>query len=185
MTITVLEFLKVIPEFDMPGHSRAAIISMNVRYKHFMEHNDPEKANEFYLIDSKTHTNDNILSVQKFEDNSLNPCLDSTYRFIEFVLDTLIELHRDVQPLKSFHFGGDEVPLGVWEASPMCCKYLKENHPELDESRTVLRHAALKRLFFGKLAAIADKRDLMIHGWEDAFYEDELTTGKSVNQLSR
>ena len=168
----------MIPELDMPGHSRAAIISMNARYNHFMKQNQPIKAREFHLIDPLINADNSVLSVQKFDDNSLNPCLDSTYRFVEFVIDALIDLHKHIQPLESFHFGGDEVPLGVWEASLTCRQYLKENHPELQESQQISRHAVLKKLFFTKLATIAGKKGLTLHGWEDAFYEDELTTGR-------
>ena len=32
-------------------------------------------------------------------------------------------MHEDIQPLKVFHFGGDEVPHGAWVGSPECSDF--------------------------------------------------------------
>lgn len=39
-------------------------------------------------------------SVQNFVDGAINPCVQSTYRFIEKVVAALINIHKDVSPLK-------------------------------------------------------------------------------------
>jgi hexosaminidase len=42
--------VQVIPEIESPGHARAAIVAMNVRYKKYID-TDPEKAKEYLLSD--------------------------------------------------------------------------------------------------------------------------------------
>ena len=43
---------------------------------------------------------------------SNSPCLQLVHE--------VAAMHADIQPLKIFHFGGDEVPEGAWEKSPAC-----------------------------------------------------------------
>ena len=161
----------------MPGHSRAAIRSMDVRHRYYEENDDLKNAEEYYLRDPEAQDDEAAESVQKFSSNSLIPCLESTYHFIEHVLDELIKMHASIQPLKTFHFGGDEVPLGVWEHSPKCKRYLEKHHPDLTEDKKILRHAALKHLFLTRMVKLTEDKGLKIQGWEDAFFEDELTNG--------
>ena len=52
------------------------------------------------------------LSVQYFTDNAINPCQQSTYNFMGKVVQEIKKMHEGVQPLKIFHFGGDEVASG-------------------------------------------------------------------------
>ena len=42
--------IRVIPEIDIPGHSRAAIKAMNARYQKYID-TDQSKAEEYLLID--------------------------------------------------------------------------------------------------------------------------------------
>ena len=53
-------------------------------------------------------------------DNAINPCLESSYTFVDHVIKAVTEMHRDIQPLKVFHFGGDEVASKAWTGSPVC-----------------------------------------------------------------
>ena len=55
-----------------------------------------------------------------FSENSLNPGLPSTFTFIRKVAKELQDMHKDICPLRMFHFGGDEVPYEAWEDSPAC-----------------------------------------------------------------
>ena len=63
-------------------------------------------------------------SIQLFTDNAVNPCLPSTYSFVAAVVRALVEAHRDVMPLRVFHFGGDEVAKGAWVNSTLCARLL-------------------------------------------------------------
>lgn len=98
--------IRVVPEFDMPAHARAAVVSMEARYRRLKEE-APQRAEEFRLIDPQDDTQ--YLSVQYYDDSYINPCIDSTYRFVGKVIDEVKAMHRAAgQPLASWHFGGDE-----------------------------------------------------------------------------
>ncbi len=89
--------IAVVPEIDMPAHSRAAILAL------------PE-----LLRDSEDCSV--YLSDQRYSDNVLSPALEGTYVFAERVLEEVCELF----PGPWVHVGGDEVPRGVWLGSPRC-----------------------------------------------------------------
>ncbi|KAI0210574.1 N,N'-diacetylchitobiase [Lamellibrachia satsuma] len=144
--------IKVIPEIDMPGHSHAAIMSMEGRHR---SHGD----DEYTLIDH--HDNSTYLSVQQFHMNSLNPCLESTYHFIEHIVRALVDMHKDISPLETFHFGGDEVPSNANLQSP-ACKKLGINDT-----------AGLEGMFLKRISQIAHKHSLQLQGWGDIFFVSE------------
>ncbi|MEG3131371.1 beta-N-acetylhexosaminidase [Pantoea cypripedii] len=100
--------IEVIPEIDMPAHARAAVISMEARYNRLMAAGKPRAASEFRLVDP-TDTS-NTTSVQLYDRTSyLNPCLDSSQRFVDKVIGEIQRMHREAgQPLTTWHFGGDE-----------------------------------------------------------------------------
>ena len=56
------------------------------------------------------------ISTQHWFKNVMNPCLESTYSFIDRVLTRVIELHRGIQPLKTVGIRGDEIPKGAWKS---------------------------------------------------------------------
>ncbi|MCO6554916.1 MAG: beta-N-acetylhexosaminidase [Gilliamella sp.] len=101
-------FIEVIPEIDMPAHARAAIVSMEARYKRLMNEGKEQQANEYRLVDP-TDTS-NTTTVQFYNRLSyLNPCLDSSKRFVNKVIDEIAKMHIEAgQPLNTWHFGGDE-----------------------------------------------------------------------------
>ncbi|CAI0927668.1 beta-N-acetylhexosaminidase [Serratia entomophila] len=100
--------IEVIPEIDMPAHARAAVVSMEARYKRLHAAGKEREANEFRLVDP-TDTS-NTTSVQYFNRQSyLNPCLDSSKRFVDKVIGEIAQMHQAAgQPLRTWHFGGDE-----------------------------------------------------------------------------
>ena len=49
------------------------------------------------------------------------------FRFVDEVIRGLISLHETIQPLTMFNFGGDEVPLAAWLASPQCLELLEDD----------------------------------------------------------
>ena len=106
----------MIPEIDAPSHAHAAIRAMEVRCQR-------ERENEYRLVDPLDKSFH--MSVQKWFDNVMNPCMNSTYVFLDRVITHIMKLHRRVQPLKIFSIRGDEVPEGVWEKSPECKKFLR------------------------------------------------------------
>ena len=101
-------FIEVIPEIDMPAHARAAIMSMEVRYQHLMNKGKEQQANEYRLVDP-TDTS-NTTTVQFYNRQSyLNPCLDSSKKFVNKVITEIVKMHAEAkQPISTWHFGGDE-----------------------------------------------------------------------------
>ena len=95
----------------MPGHANAATKSMMARYRRYSDTNITA-AMEYLLTD--INDTSSSISVQNFVNSSINPCIESTYNFAEHVLDQLINMHADIQPLETFHFGGDEVSFVIY-----------------------------------------------------------------------
>ena len=110
--------IEIIPSFDMPGHSRAAIRSMEARYRRLMALGRTGEAERFRLVEPDDTTQ--YRSIQNYNDNTLNVCLESTYRFIDAVVDDIAALHAEAGiPLKTYHIGADETA-GAWSGSPAC-----------------------------------------------------------------
>ncbi|CAG5118366.1 unnamed protein product, partial [Candidula unifasciata] len=145
--------IEVIPEIDMPGHSHAAIKAMEARYRRLLALNVTE-ASRFLLSDLQDESE--YLSVQAFADGAMNPCLKSTYTFINRVLNSLYAMHRDISPLRIFHFGGDEVPTGTWEKSPVCTR-LRQSGITSDLKKYMVEQIANMTSLFG----------LDLAAWED------------------
>ncbi|ALI98432.1 family 20 glycosylhydrolase [Rufibacter tibetensis] len=162
--------IKVIPEVETPGHARAAIKSMDARYDRLMKEGKKAEAEQYMLRD----VNDKSVyrSVQYFNDNVINVALPSTYTFLEKVTDELLSMYKEAgAPIQTIHFGGDEVPNGVWEKSPVVQELMAKN-------------ADLKNVddlwyyFFGKLNTMLKKRNLYLSGWEEVGLRKVRTNGR-------
>jgi hexosaminidase len=143
--------IHVIPEFDTPGHSRAAVKSMEVRARRTGDRScllsEPEDASVYE-------------SVQDYTDNVMNVALPSTYTFFETVFDGLIALYAEAgAPLDAIHIGGDEVPDGAWTGSP-ACRALMEANGKSDIGW-------LKDYFLNRVLDIAEARGVKLGGWQD------------------
>ncbi|HXY40741.1 MAG TPA: family 20 glycosylhydrolase, partial [Vicinamibacteria bacterium] len=109
--------IEVIPELEMPGHARAAIKAMEARSRALASRGDQAGAGQYRLSDPEDKSV--YTSAQGYHDNVINPALDSTYAFVERVVQDLVAIHREAGvPLRHLHMGGDEVPGGVWQRSP-------------------------------------------------------------------
>lgn len=143
--------VRVIPEFDTPGHSRAAIKSMEKR---------AELTGDTSCMLSEPEDKSEYVSVQDYTDNAINVALESTYTFTEKVFDGLIALYKEAgAPLPAIHVGGDEVPEGAWMESPACKKLMAENGWDSP--------AQLKNYYVSRVIDIAAARGLKIAGWQD------------------
>lgn len=151
--------IQVIPEINVPGHSRAAIKAMENRYHRLMSEGRTEAALEYRLADP----NDSSVysSAQVYNDNVICVALESAYRFYETVVKDLKAIYEQAGiPLTFIHTGGDEVPRGVWTKSPECVKLLQQ-HPEIGDPQN------LQGYFLGRLVEALKKYDLTIGGWEE------------------
>lgn len=127
----------VIPEFDMPGHSHAAINAMLARYRKYNSTNDTLRANEYLLTDLEDQSIYN--SVQEFTDNAINPCVNSTYTFIGKVIAEVKAMHEGIQPLTLYHVGGDEVAPTAWLKSPACLQQFGANFTQANVKHYFLK----------------------------------------------
>lgn len=71
----------------MPGHSHAAIKSMIARHDRLMEQEKEEDAKRFLLTDLKDKSR--YITIQGFTVDAVNPCIQSTYNFLDYLLSTL------------------------------------------------------------------------------------------------
>lgn len=148
--------IEVIPSFDMPGHSRAAIRSMEARYRRLMALGQTAQAEEFRLAEPADRTE--YRSVQNYSDNTLNVCLPATYRFIDTVIDALQAMHAAAgTPLETYHMGADETA-GAWSKSPACAAVMRNT------GRTVEQ---LGPMFIERVSNDLARRGIEVAGWSD------------------
>ena len=130
--------IRVVPEFDTPGHSRASIKAMQAYER--------RTGDDTYRLQDPADTS-HYWSAQDFTDNVLSVYLPSVYTFYGKVFDEVIRLHREAGvPLPAIHIGGDEVPAGAWSGHD---------------------RKALKEQFINGMLDLAEKRGIKLAGWED------------------
>lgn len=130
--------IAVIPEFDMPGHSRASIKAMQVYER--------RTGDSSYRLQDPADTS-HYWSAQDFTDNVLSVDLPSVYKFYDKVFDEVIRLHKEADvPLSAIHIGGDEVPDGAWSGRD---------------------HHEMKEIFIKGMLDLAEARGIRLAGWED------------------
>lgn len=179
--IEILKYAKqrhicIIPEIESPGHARAAIKAMDARYNFYTKQNQPAKATEYLLRDlqdSSTYT-----SVQYYDDNVINVALPSAYKFMETVTDEIVKMYAEAgATLKSIHFGGDEVPAGVWEKSPAATRLMKAD--------TSVKNADdLWPYYYGRINRILAKHNLYLTAWEEAGSHKIMQNGKKASVVN-
>ena len=126
-------FIQVIPSLDMPGHSRAAVKAMTARYQKYMAKEQEDKALEFLLHDIDDQTQ--YSSVQYYNDNTINVCLESSYAFVEQVMHDVKMIHEQAgHPLTRYHIGADETA-GAWVESPKCKDFLAKHKAEIASAK--------------------------------------------------
>jgi hexosaminidase len=148
--------IEVIPSFDMPGHSRAAVRSMEARYRRLMGLGRRAEAGQFRLVEPTDTTQ--YRSVQNYNDNTLNVCLDRTYNFIDAVIDEIAAMHAAAGvPLRTYHIGADETA-GAWSGSPACKALM---------AKTGVTVAELGPMFIQRVSKLLAERGIAVAGWSD------------------
>ena len=150
--------IEVIPEIAIPSHAHAAVKAMQERRQTLNDKGDFIHADEFLLTDlAKTPVSDVI-----------NPCLNATFVFVDHVIDQLVAMHRDTNPLMTFHFGGRDVTPGAWDKLSLC-KPMDLDYHELKEQ------------FFRNISRLASKHGLDLAAWEDGIIAKGITPFKVQN----
>jgi hexosaminidase len=93
--------IRVVPEFDMPGHSTAW----------FVAHPEIASGSGPYQIERKWGV----------FDPAMNPTEEKTYKFLNELIGEMSKLFPD----QFFHIGGDEVNGKEWDANPEIQTYMK------------------------------------------------------------
>ena len=151
--------IQVIPSLDMPGHSRAAIKAMAARSKKYEIAEQSDKAQQFNLYDKNDPTV--YSSVQFYNDNTINVCLESSYDFVTEVMTQVKQIHADAgQPLTRYHIGADETA-GAWIESQACKDFIANN------DKGVKDMSELGAYFIERVASILSELDIETAGWSD------------------
>jgi hexosaminidase len=149
--------IEVIPEIEMPGHTRAAVQAMEARY-HRLTAEGRKDAAKYLLNDFDDRSS--YSSAQYYSDNVINPGLDSTFTFIDHVVTQIVAMHREAGvPLHTIHMGGDELPSGAWERSPASLARMRKEKLEST--------ADLWDYFYDRVDGILRKHGLFASGWEE------------------
>ena len=130
--------ITVVPEIDMPGHIMSAIVAYpNLTCGRQQQVVPPN--GKFY----------------KLQDNTLNPCSDSTYLFVDKVFSELVTLF----PGKYIHVGGDEAYKGFWEQCEACKPLMKANNLKSVEE--------LQSYFIKRVEKIVQSKGKKLIGWDE------------------
>ncbi|GLQ72191.1 beta-N-acetylhexosaminidase [Vibrio penaeicida] len=157
--------IQVIPSMDMPGHSKAAVVAMEARYNTYAAQGDLVKAEEYLLTDPDDTTK--YFSVQNYTNNTINPCMESSFKFMDKVIGEIVNQHRDAgQPLTDYHIGADETA-GAWVESPLCKEMFAV------EWNGINNVDDLGPYFIQRISWILEKYSLTLAAWNDGLKHGE------------
>lgn len=139
--------INVIPEIEMPGHALAALTA----YPSLGCTKGPYKTAQFWGVFDDVFCAGN----------------DSTFTFLEDVLDEVMELF----PSAYIHIGGDECPKVRWAHCPACRQRMKDEHLA-DED-------ALQSYFIRRISNYIHSKGRKLIGW-DEILEGGLAPGATV-----
>jgi hexosaminidase len=147
----------IIPEINFPGHARAAVKSMEARTKRILDTGSSEPAYTLHDPNDESIYN----SVQGYDDNVICPCQESVYQFLEAVVSDLVTIYQEARvKFHTVHTGGDEVPTGIWEKSPLCLEFVETN-PQIEGID------GLSGYFLQRYRQILEQHQLVTAGWEE------------------
>jgi len=139
----IIEFARVrnveiIPEIDVPGHSKALIAS----YPHLFCYDKPE-------------ANFEVAVGGKAPDNAVCAGKETTYEFLEGVIKEIAALF----PSQYLHIGGDECNKSNWKKCPYCQKVKSEYKLEDEEE--------LQSHFIQRVHALVKAENKTMIGWDE------------------
>ena len=143
--------ITVVPEFESPGHARAARKSLSRRYGATGDIN----CTLFEETDTSVYT-----SAQAFHDNVMNPAMPGPYELIKRVATEIKGMYDEAGlDMPALHIGGDEVPAGAWDGSE-AVRRLKADHG-LTTQKDVHNY------FVERVKNTLAPLGIRISGWED------------------
>ena len=152
--------IKIMPQISFPSHARAAIKAMDQGYENPQVHENKDEIKSYQLSDPNDQSK--YRSAQNYNDNIICICLESAYHFYEKVVDEILAMYKEAEvPIDLLSIGADELPYGVWTASPICQDFIANNTLGISNVNDLYQYN-LKRL-----KSILEKRNLTMAGWED------------------
>ncbi len=155
--------IRVVPEFDMPGHTSSWILA-------FPEYGSGEDIRELPRVFGIPHA-------------ELDPSNEKTYKF----LDALVGEMGEIFPDAYFHIGGDETAGKGWLENPRIAEFMKkkgfEKPPELQayfnqRLLPILSKHHKKMIGWDEILNPALPKDIMIQSWRgEASLADGATKG--------
>ncbi len=145
--------ITVIPEIDLPGHMVAALAS----YPELGCTGGPYSVRPTWGI----------------ADEVLCPGKETTFKFIEDVLEEVMELF----PSEYIHIGGDECPKKEWAKCPACQKRIKQLGIKADAEHTAEQY--LQNYVTERVQKFVNEHGRKIIGW-DEILEGKLAEGATV-----
>jgi hexosaminidase len=136
--------IRIIPEFDLPGHST----SWYIGYPEFSSGSTATWGGP-YSIDRRFGRNSPVM----------NPIKEETYQFLEGFFKEMSELFPD----EYLHIGGDENNGKQWAVNPEIQAFMKANNYPTKE--------ALQNYFNKRLLGILTKNSKKMMGWDEIFVE--------------
>ena len=130
--------VEIIPEIDVPGHSKALVASYPYLFCY-----DESDANFEVAVGGKA------------PDNAVCAGKDSTYEFLEGVIEEVAALF----PSKYLHIGGDECNKSNWKKCPYCQGVKTENNLKDEEE--------LQSYFIQKVYKIVKAQNKTMIGWDE------------------
>jgi len=157
LTYARAHYINVIPEIDIPGHSRAAIKCMEARFYKYIDDN-PSKAFQYLLTDFKRDKSD-VHSAQSYKDNVIAVNLSSSLAFMDKVISEIHKMYVEAGvPQTYFHLGGDEVAKGV---------YTDEEHARfLDQLRSSIADNGFYPAGWEEIAAVLPEMKPLSYCWK-------------------
>ena len=134
--------IRVMPEFDIPGHSRSWFLG----YPELSSGAGP------YTLEGG--------GAGPYIDPIMDPTRDSTYKFLEKFIAEMAKLFPDAY----FHIGGDEVDGKQWDANPKVQEFIHAHGMKNNQD--------LQAYFNQRLEKIVAKNHKTMVGWDEILHPD-------------
>ncbi len=141
--------IRVVPEFDMPGHAR----SWFVGYPELAAMPGPYTVVHHFTVDDFEHPDPK-------QDAAMDPTNERVYRFLDGFLAEMTALFPD----RYFHIGGDECDGKQWDATPHVQAFMKAHGIKDDP--------ALQAYFTGRLQKLVTRHGKISIGWDEVLQPD-------------
>jgi len=141
--------IRVVPEFDMPGHSR----SWMAGYPELASLPGSYRAGRIAGDSTQESSGSN-------PDAVMDPTRDGTYKFLDKFIGEMAGLFPDAY----FHIGGDEVVNKPWDSNPKIQEFIR--------AHGLKNNRDLQAYFNQRLQKIVSKHGKIMMGWDEVLHPD-------------